>query len=580
MLKKRISFLFFFLSLNLFSQNVISAYKDSIVKYIYNNPDKAIQISHNFLKTEGNKEIENKIISYSYLGVAYEIKNEIDSTLYYYYKCLNLLDRPIEISQYKYSIGVIYENEYNYKDALELYSQALKIAKEENHEKAIYSIKSSIASIKNKIGQSKEALDLILEVYERNKKTNDINLKFNRKALIEIYLNIKMTAEANIMLEEGLQEAVKSNNYEFQYYLYKLKSQSDIIDNKFNAAKHSAEKALENAKKLSNNEFIDEANYTLATSLLKKENYASVITIINSILNNNRTKTIDQSSKYYKLLAETYKQSGNESLSNAFYQKYIEQLEKINKKRLSTLESIHNITLKSEVSDIETTFQSELKEETLEKDKQKKTKQVWAGLSIALILLVFGLILFFKNKAKTNQKRFDDLMLRVNAFEKGEAITTKAKENTLELIENPEANKKIDVNQTIQGNDQGLYSTYIIDDKKVEEILNKVKALEDKKYYLRQDCTLPNMAKKLKTNTSYLSKVINTYLGKSFSIYINELRINHAIIELKNNRRLRAYSVKSIAGEMGFKSVDAFTRYFKAATGITPSIYIKKIKEL
>lgn len=108
----------------------------------------------------------------------------------------------------------------------------------------------------------------------------------------------------------------------------------------------------------------------------------------------------------------------------------------------------------------------------------------------------------------------------------------------------------------------------------------KIQKLEDKQYYLRQDCTMHNMAKKLKTNTSYLSKIVNTHLEKSFSTYINELRINHAILELKNNKRLRSYSVKGIAEEMGYKNADAFSRYFKAATGISPTVYIKKIQEI
>jgi len=88
------------------------------------------------------------------------------------------------------------------------------------------------------------------------------------------------------------------------------------------------------------------------------------------------------------------------------------------------------------------------------------------------------------------------------------------------------------------------------------------------------------MAKKLKTNTSYLSKIINNHLDKSFSIYINELRINYAILELKNNKRLRQYSVKAIAEDMGYKNADAFSRYFRAATGISPSVYIKKIDKI
>ena len=119
---------------------------------------------------------------------------------------------------------------------------------------------------------------------------------------------------------------------------------------------------------------------------------------------------------------------------------------------------------------------------------------------------------------------------------------------------------------------------YKLDSDKVQALLDKLQKLESTNYFLRKDCSLHNTAKKLKTNTSYLSKVINTHLEKSFSTYINELRINYAIVELKNNKRLRAYSIKAIAEEIGYKNSDAFGRYFKAETGLTPSVYIKKIQ--
>lgn len=584
---KKIVFLLIIFQINCaFSQKETINFKDSIAKYIYNNPNKAIQISHSFLKTiENSDRIDDKVLSYSILGIAYEIKNDIDSTLYYYQKCLNLVTKPNDLIQYKYSIGVIYENEFNYKDALQLYDQALKIAKQEKNEYFIYEVKAAIASIKNKIGQSEEARVLIQEVYDRNKKNKSSNLKFNRKTLIETYLNSNMVAEADLLIEEGLNQALKTNNYEFQYYLYKLKSENEILKNELNEAELSAEKAIKNAQSLSNNEFIDEANYTLVVASSKKGDYKKTITILNEIINNKREKTLRQNSKYFKLLANAYKKAGEESLSNEFYQKYILEEEKVNKKRLSTLERIHSITLKNQVSDIEDTHELELSEEILEKQKQVQTKKAWTAISISLLVLMVSLFLFFRSKSNKEQKRFDDLLVKINRFEQQKVEENKSKtENKVAEEESIQPTQEIEpvIIKEISDNelDQEIEATYVIDNNKVQEILTKLQALEDKMYFLRQDCTMHNMAKRLKTNTSYLSKIINTHLDKSFSTYINELRINHAILELKNNKRLRAYSVKGIAEEMGYKNADAFSRYFKSATGISPSVYIKKIEEI
>ncbi len=87
------------------------------------------------------------------------------------------------------------------------------------------------------------------------------------------------------------------------------------------------------------------------------------------------------------------------------------------------------------------------------------------------------------------------------------------------------------------------------------------------------------MAEELETNTAYLSKVINTYKGKSFTAYITELRIDTALVNLKNNKTLQSYTIMAIADEFGFKRQETFSRAFKAYTGIYPSQYLRNLKE-
>jgi len=113
-----------------------------------------------------------------------------------------------------------------------------------------------------------------------------------------------------------------------------------------------------------------------------------------------------------------------------------------------------------------------------------------------------------------------------------------------------------------------------------QNILAGLKKLEDQEYYLKQECSSYNVAKKINTNTSYLSKVVNAHYGKNFNTYINDLRINYAIIRLKNDVFFRSYSIQSIAEELGYKSADSFTKYFKKDTGLNPSFYIKNIKNI
>ena len=87
------------------------------------------------------------------------------------------------------------------------------------------------------------------------------------------------------------------------------------------------------------------------------------------------------------------------------------------------------------------------------------------------------------------------------------------------------------------------------------------------------------MAKKVKTNTTYLSKIISTYKQKKFFEYINELRIEYVLKRLKEDSKFRNYSIKHIAEEIGYKSTNSFTKYFKAHTKLYPSYYIKNLED-
>lgn len=596
---------FLFIFFVLFSCNTISCQEtiasagDSIRKYIYNNPEKAILYSHKFLKlNKANNNTENIILGYSVLAFSHETMNEIDSTLYYYYKSLSLVNKPIEIIQNKYYIARIYDSNYDYNEALRQYSQIIDLAKEEKNDTVVETIKFEIELLKTKAGLntkelSKKAFKDLKEAYVRQKESNNITLRYNRKSLIEVYLNKNNTTKALELIKEGIDEAKLTNNALFLFYMYDFRSRSFLKLKKLEKAKKDANIAMDYAMQLKNEEFVNEIHYQLADIAFENKSYVEALNNLKQILQSGIDKSSLQSSKYYKLTADVYKNLDSVRLSNTFYSQYVEESEKATQEYLSAIQSIHDITLKEELSDVQKSYEEELKGEISEKENLKKKKWLWTIISGILLALSIGIFSFFRNKSKVNQKRFDDLMLKINAFEQRKAEENKSKLEEKEKIKSKE--ELVELSQTIEksnvdvlSNDQNeddqveeeTETTYIIDDKKVEEILVKLQKLEDKQYYLRQDCTLHNMAKKLKTNTSYLSKIVNTHLDKSFSTYINELRINHAILELKNNKRLRSYSVKGIAGEMGYKNADAFSRYFRHATGITPSVYIKKIEEI
>lgn len=117
-----------------------------------------------------------------------------------------------------------------------------------------------------------------------------------------------------------------------------------------------------------------------------------------------------------------------------------------------------------------------------------------------------------------------------------------------------------------------------IDEEKENEIMKKLKELEDKLVFLNQDFTQQFVAKRIKTNTAYLSYVVNNRFGKSFSEYANELKINYVINQLITNPTYRKYSTQAIAESAGFKKASSFTISFKKRTGLTPVQFAEKIE--
>lgn len=98
----------------------------------------------------------------------------------------------------------------------------------------------------------------------------------------------------------------------------------------------------------------------------------------------------------------------------------------------------------------------------------------------------------------------------------------------------------------------------------------KVKtAVENERVYEDPELTLSSLAKKLSTNTSVLSRVINQGFNTSFNDFINEYRIQAVKEKLKAGEQ-QTQTLLGIAFDCGFNSKATFNRAFKKATGLSP----------
>lgn len=88
--------------------------------------------------------------------------------------------------------------------------------------------------------------------------------------------------------------------------------------------------------------------------------------------------------------------------------------------------------------------------------------------------------------------------------------------------------------------------------------------------YKNPELKISNLAQMLNVSSHLLSQLLNDNLGKSFSSYINEYRINEAAQKIINEPHIK---IEEIGYEVGFNSKSAFFTAFKKIKNTTPLKY-------
>jgi AraC-like DNA-binding protein len=571
---------------------------DSIKKYLYENPQKAKKYSHKLLTSLKNSGQTKEIVfAYCTLADLCGALSEKDSVFYYFDKAIQMSsnDKDFELVV-KVNKGNYLFNQFDFEGALNIYDEVLAISQETNDDKTYNYILIKKASILFELEKYDEALD----IYKKNLSDKDLNetrLLDVKLGLVKSYIKLKQPDSAYIYINKSLEECRKNNLKEHEIHFLKQLGLYYIDKGKLNEAEKAMQTAVKIALITKNINVIAPIQIDVSKIFTLKKDYNKAIATLLEMIDSKdiALMPIEYLSEIYYLTAENYKFLGNTDKSNYYFQLFIEKSKKIGQKKIDTIDHLHKIDI-SELQNREASL----------------INQKW-GLFL-IVLILFGVILMvYINKRgveKQNQLKFDELLFKIKNYEEEtknvqssvnnesiisslEQVEDAFEETTKEDVEIEEVsfeNEPVELLNDTESIDEEQYnedlsvqnnnSSFNIKDETVAEILEKLIKLEEKRQFLRQDFTLHNVAKKLKTNTAYLSKIINSELGKSFSTYANELRINYIILELKNNAKLRSYSINAIAEEIGYKSPESFTKYFKAATGISPSVYIKKINEI
>jgi len=456
--------------------------------------------------------------------------------------------------------------------ALEKYQQGERLSKEVNDVVQLAKFSFNIAKINADIKNYSIAI----------KKAKDANrLLDNHRSLYSseqfllnksnYYINIGYYYEANFKDKKGLNKVLIDSA--LHYYKKAILFSQNITDNKIIAQNNianifyqqgkfkEAEKIYQNvvteAKEKDNKKAYELALYNLGDFYFYFKKYDMSLVYLQKFDSIHKASTVNTTSfplsNYYQ--SKIYEQKKDYENSIKFADLYMEDILK-NEENLNEESQVINYNQNS----------NQLKEEMIGM-KTKYATQVYLKKAafIFVFLLSLVLVLFLIRNIRERKKMQSRFDLIIEEYKKQPILIS---EHTLKI------EKKI-----IQG-EPILTSLPSIDEQKEQEILIKLKHLEEKFVFLNEDFTLSYVAKKIKTNTTYLSFVVNKRFNKSFSEYANELKINFAINELINNPVYRKYSTQAIAESVGFKKANSFAKSFSKRTGLTPTQFAKKLNEV
>ncbi|MDH7446087.1 AraC family transcriptional regulator [Aquimarina sp. 2201CG14-23] len=515
-----------------------------------------------------NDTVKSLIYLNTYLQKSKDEKNVIETAKAYSFLAsyqreeeekLKLIDTAIYLSKdkshdyyptvaYSFKGGHHYEKG-EYKKALDAYLHALSSAYEMNNTEYIYITKHNIGRLKSRTGDYDEALVILKECfkYEESKKPID-ERGFLKSVLLlsETYTKNKQLDSSSYFINKGIGLSKKVNDNIYNRFI--LNEGINLFHKqRFNEANDSIYKSLSKISKLEDKSFLITAYFYMGKINMIQDdvdkanvNFKKVDSVYNVISYPSPIvrETYEHFVKYYKL---------QEDISNQLA--YIEKILKFD-----SISNISNNYLKERIIKEYDTPELLNEKEKIIDSLESKNKNSFLLTSILIGVSSLTIILLFLNyrKRKIYQKRFEELL---------QAKETR-KETPVDLEKIEKTNSSIKIAQEI-----------------IDKILESLQSFEQKKGFLKSDITTNSLAKEFSTNSKYLSKIVNSYKQKSFSNYINDLRIDHAVDKLRSDNKFRNYTIKAISKDIGFNTTEAFSKSFHKKTGLYPSYFIKKLVE-
>ncbi len=430
------------------------------------------------------------------------------------------------------------------EEAIKTLLEAEIIARKENDYVSLTRIYGSISSIYREIEMNSTGIKYLEKAKASSKKVQDKNLKLRFQGNLE-----QETAQIELQLKnygKAFEHTRKSNLYFIQAdstidsYLHfsnnsgtTAKIHLALVE--IDSAIHYFKKAQEQLSK-SHSPSSPTRGFIFtgfAESYLALKEYEKAEEYLF------KAKTVAEESNFFELKKEVYKALSRLYIESNQPDKYIDFNEQYMK--LINDEQISRKAVADKLIN-----QLYLKELDLNL-KHTKQKIINSILVVALILVIGILGWYIYNKRK-NQLKFKQFR------------EEKQKNNVIIKPANKEER------------------SYMSEERELS-ILQSLKEMEERKFYLNVDISLPVLSSKIGINQRYITYVIKKHKEMDFATYINSLRINYIVDCLKTDPKYLKYKISYLAEKCGFSSHSRFTVNFKKITGATPSEFIEYIRE-
>lgn len=509
------------------------------------NDARAMEFINSYIK-KAKKDRDYKELSQAYRDAVYFSRNNklvyADSIIG---AAVQSEDHDLIGNAYLTKGSIYYFTLRKYQKALDEYIIAWDYLKNSKDSYLHYKNLYHIGIVKSYLGYYEEAYKIFskCKVYYNKQSTAETlpNLRHNRKRGYLNSLNqmgiclilLSRYKDAEELVSEGLQESANDKNFDLERsYFYKLKAILGYLKNNDETAQedfNTALGAIEKANDYTNASVI----YFLKGKILlrnkKNKQGIGLLKKVDSVFQKNNF-VLPATRETYELLIDYYRNQGD--YKKELY--YTTQLLKFDK------------ILSTDFKYLSTKIHKEYDTKDLVESRKKLENKTYYIFFIAAVsassLVVFFVIGYYIVRKKRKRVEVHD---QTNLGDSNERSPPKSSKVPEQLV---------------------------------EDILSKLQHMEEKNFYIEKGLTQNQLAKKLKTNTAYLSAIINEHKGCNFNTYINRLRIIYAKEMLIHDQHWRKYAIDDISKECGFSNRSNFSKLFLEITSMSPVEFIQKIE--